>query len=202
MSIVESLIAGLSQGDGMGKMGQSLGIDGKTAAMGLAAAAPMILGALQRNASRPEGARALADALERDHDGNLLNDLAGYMDQGDTRGGDAILGHVFGNRRQNVDRGVAKAAGIDAATASKLMAMAAPMIMAQLGKAKREQGLNADGLAGMLGTEGRHLEAAAPGQMGALSAMLDADGDGDVDASDLMNRGGPLLDTISKLFGR
>ena len=202
MSIVESLIAGLSQGDGLSDLGRSLGVDQKAAATGLAAAAPMILGALQRNAARPEGARALADALDRDHDGNLLNDLAGFMGKGDTSGGDAILGHILGDRRQRVDQGVAKAAGLDPATASKLMAMAAPMIMAQLGKAKREQGLNADALAGLLGQEGRRLEAAAPGQMGALSAMLDADGDGDVDASDLMSRGGPLLDTISKLFGR
>ncbi len=202
MSIVESLIAGLSQGNGLGKMSQSLGIDGKTAAMGLAAAAPMILGALKRNAARPEGAQALANALERDHDGGLLDNLSGFLDQGDTGDGDAILGHVFGNRRQKVDQGVAKAAGLDPAIASKLMAMAAPMIMAQLGKTKREQGLNPDALAGLLGQEERHLETTAPGQMGALSAMLDADGDGDVDASDLMDRGGPLLDTISKLFGR
>jgi hypothetical protein len=38
--------------------------------------------------------------------------------------------------------------------------------------------------------------------MGALGAMLDADGDGDVDASDLMSRGGPLLETISNMFKR
>jgi hypothetical protein len=202
MSLVESLIRGLSGDDGLGKLGQSLGVDSKTAAMGMAAAAPMILGALQRNASRPDGAQALADALDRDHDGGLLNDLSSFMSQGDTSGGDAILGHVFGNRRQNVDRGVAKAAGIDAATASKLMAMAAPMIMAQLGKAKREQGLNADALAGLLGQEGEELRSAAPGQMGALGAILDADGDGDVDASDLVSRGGPLLDTISNMFKR
>lgn len=202
MSIVESLMRGLSGGDGLGRLSQSLGIDGKTAAMGLAAAAPMILGALQRNASRPEGAQALADALDRDHDGGLLNDLSGFMGRGETRDGDAILGHVFGDRRRTVDRGVAQAAGIDAATASKLMAMAAPMIMAQLGQAKRERGLSADALAGLLGQERQALQAEAPGQMGALSAILDADGDGDVDASDLMSRGGPLLDTISNMFKR
>ena len=201
MSILENLVAGLSQGDAIQKLGSSLGIDGKTAAMGLAAAAPMILGALKRNAARPEGAEALAQALERDHDGSLLDDLAGFMGQGDTGTGEAILGHVFGDRRQNVDQGVAKAAGLDPAMASKLMAMAAPMIMAHLGKAKREQGLNPDPLPGLIRQEERHLKASAPGQMGALSAMLDADGDGDVDASDLMDRGGPLLNTISKLFG-
>ena len=38
-----------------------------------------------------------------------------------------LLGHVFGDRRQNVDRGVAKAAGLDPAIASKLMAMASSL---------------------------------------------------------------------------
>ena len=202
MSIVENLIRGMSEGDDLGKLGKSLGVDGKTAAMGLAAAAPMILGALQRNASRPEGAQALDRALERDHDGGLLDNLSGILVQGETGTGEAILGHLFGNRRGAVDQGVAKAAGLVPATASRLMAMAAPMIMAQLGKAKREQKLTPESLAGLLGQEGEKLQAAAPGQMGALSAILDADGDGDVDASDLMSRGGPLLETLTNMFKR
>lgn len=199
MSILQNLIAGLS-GGGADQLGSKLGVDGRTAAAGLAAAAPMILGALQRNASRPEGAQALDRALERDHDGALLEDLKGFLDRGETGGGEAILGHVFGDRRAAVDQGVAKAAGLDPATASRLMAMAAPVIMAQLGKAKREQKLDAEALAGLLGREGQALKAAAPGQMGALTAILDADGDGDVDASDLMSRGGPLVDMISDMF--
>jgi hypothetical protein len=201
MSLVENLIAGLS-GGGLDQLGRNLGIDGKQAAMGLAAAAPMILGALQRNAARPEGAQALDRALARDHDGGLLDNLSQFLDQGQPSDGDAILGHVFGGRRGRVDHGVAKAAGIDPATASRLMAMAAPLIMAQLGKAKRQQNLGPDALASLLGQEQEVLEAKAPGQMGALSAILDADGDGDVDAADLMSRGGPLLDTISNMFKR
>ena len=200
MSIIESLIGGLSQEGGLAELSRSLGIDRQKAAVGLAAAAPMILGALHRNAARPEGAQALADALDRDHDGSLLDDLGSFLGRGETRDGEAILGHVLGDRRPAVDRGVAQAAGLDAATASKLMAMAAPLIMAQLGKAKRAGGLNAESLAGLLGEEREALKTAAPGSMGALGALLDADGDGDVDASDLLSRGGPLLDTISKLF--
>ena len=59
------------------------------------------------------------------------------------------------------------------------------MVLGALGKAKRQNNLDAPQLAGLLSQESQHIEKQAPQQLGALNVMLDADGDGDVDLSDL-----------------
>ncbi|MEL6972592.1 MAG: DUF937 domain-containing protein, partial [Bacteroidota bacterium] len=38
-----------------------------------------LLGAMARNASTPDGATALNNALERDHDGSILDDVMGMV---------------------------------------------------------------------------------------------------------------------------
>lgn len=50
----------------------------------------MILGALARNSSTPQGAAGILGALERDHDGSLLDDLGGLL--GGLTGGGAAGG--------------------------------------------------------------------------------------------------------------
>jgi len=60
----------------------------------------MILGALNRNTSSASGAEALVGALQRDHDGSILNDLSQALTAPETMDdGTAILGHVMGDRR-------------------------------------------------------------------------------------------------------
>ena len=60
----------------------------------------MLVGALARNAQDPSKAGALSNALSRDHDGSVLDDVAGYLGRGDDADGDGILGHVLGGKQQ------------------------------------------------------------------------------------------------------
>lgn len=66
------------------------------------AALPTLVGALARNAGRPEGARSLARALDRDHDSSLLDQLGGLLGGeggGGSAGGGALaagLGSLLG----------------------------------------------------------------------------------------------------------
>ncbi|MFT5144220.1 MAG: hypothetical protein ACI84D_002852 [Thalassolituus oleivorans] len=71
------------------------------------------------------------------------------------------------------------------------MAMLAPMVMGALGKAKKDQGLDAGALAGLLGQEKESLVNKAPA-LGGIMGMLDADGDGSV-TDELTSLGGGLL---------
>ncbi|MEO7795244.1 MAG: DUF937 domain-containing protein [Thermoanaerobaculia bacterium] len=45
----------------------------------VSAAMPMLLGALARNSATPQGAAGILGALERDHDGSLLDSLGGML---------------------------------------------------------------------------------------------------------------------------
>ena len=117
------------------------------------AALPTILGRLKENADTPEGAAALANAVNKDHDGSVLDSLGSLFGGGDTSGvGGKIIGKVFGNDAPAAQQYVAQTGGIDISKAAGLLSTLAPMILGALGKAgKSSGGLQADGLSGMLG---------------------------------------------------
>ena len=179
MSLLDMLQQRLG-GDAVNQISSKLGTDPATTQTAIAAALPMLVGALARNAQDPGKAGALANALGR-HDGSVLDDVAGYLGRGgDTTDGNGILGHVLGGRKETVQTGLGQAAGLDPSKAGALLAMLAPLVMGALGKVQREKGLDTGGLAGMLGGEQQRAADAAPGVMGMLSSFLDRDKDGSV----------------------
>lgn len=165
-------------------------------------AAPLALASLveglSRNASRPEGAEALLGALTRDHDGSVLDNLGGFFGQPNLQDGESILGHVFGNRQQQVAQGLSQKTGLDMGSVLRLLATLAPVVMGFLGREQRRQGLSGDGLSSVLGQEREAAQRQAPGGMDLLAGILDQDGDGQV-ADDVARIGGGLF---SKLFRR
>jgi hypothetical protein len=195
-SIVDLLKGALGSGE-LGKISKQLGTDEGTAKSAVETAMPMLLGALSRNASTSDGADSLLGALTKDHDGSVLDNPSAILDDPASGPGDGILGHVFGAKRSAVEAGVGQAAGLDSGSAGKLLTMLAPMVMGALGKTQRQSGLNASGLAQMLGQEGRELESKQPQAMGMLGAVLDADGDGDFDLGDAAKHG---MKALGKFF--
>jgi hypothetical protein len=189
MSLLDMLQQRLG-GNAVQQISQQLGTDHGTTESAIAAALPMLVGALARNAQDPAQAGALSNALSRDHDGSVLDDVAGYLGRGDTRDGAGILGHVLGARQETVQTGLGQAAGLDPSKAGMLLSMLAPLVMGALGKAQREKGLDTGGLAGMLGGEQQRATDAAPGVMGMLGSLLDRDHDGSV------------MDDIGGMLGR
>ncbi len=178
-SVFEQLAGQVLSGQMSGQLSRALGTDESTAQQAAAAALPMILGALAKNASKPDGANALLGALDRDHDGSILDDLGGFLGRADTKDGDGILRHALGERRDPLQQGLAKAFGLDAKKMATLMAMLAPMVMGALGKAKRERQLDAGGLSDLLRGEERNIRKRAP-EMGMMGSLLDKDGDGSI----------------------
>ena len=155
------------------QIGSRLGVDGATAQKAIALSIPVLLEALSRNAAHPEGARALENAVERDHDGTILDDLGSLL--GGRSAGEAILPHVLGGRQQNVQERIGRASGLDAATVGQLLAMLAPIVLGALGRA-RQQG---DGdLGSILGGARAQVQRQAPQATDILSGILDANHDG------------------------
>ena len=187
------------------------------------AALPVLMGAMTRNASTAQGAEALHRAAVRDHAAqdpmallggllgggagggasDMLGALGGLLGGGGGAAaprarspiddGMGILGHVLGGAQQRAAGGVARAGGIDAGSATQLMAMLAPLLMSALGRNAQRGGLDAGGLAGVLNNDMSRLGGGNAAASGFLGNVLDADGDGDVDASDLLQRGAGLL---------
>lgn len=185
-------------GGGMEQIGRAVGLDSGDVSNVLAGAMPAILAGLTRNSSSSSGAAGLLGALDRDHDGSVLDDVMGYLGGGGNLGaGAGILSHVLGGRQGNVEQAISKSSGVDMASVGKILAMVAPLLMGALGKAKREQGLDAAGLAAALGQQERAAREVSPSAVDMFSRMLDSDGDGDP-MDDIVKMGSGLLGGLFK----
>ena len=179
MSLLETLTQQLTQGENLNALGKQLGLDSGLASTAISAALPMIVGAMARNASSDEGAANLSNALDKDHDGGILDQLGGFLGSTDNGAGASILGHVFGQKRGGIEAGLSQISGVDKNQAGSLLENLAPIVMGQLGKQKREQGLNPMDIASMLGGAAQQQQSSGGSMaMDILSNVLDQDGDG------------------------
>ncbi|WP_352423653.1 DUF937 domain-containing protein [Proteiniphilum sp.] len=161
-----------------------LGMNEKEASGVVDMAVPALLAGMTRNAQSSDGAESLNKALETKHDGSLLNNLSGIL-QGNTKelqqDGNGILGHVFGNNLSSVEQGISQKTGVSMNKVAPLLAMLAPVVMAYLGKQKRQTNTGAGGLGDLLGGllgGGQQKSRSGGGIMDMLGSALDKDGDG------------------------
>ncbi len=144
-----------------------------------------IMGAMAKNAASPEGANALAGALDRDHDGSILDDVMGYLgghaqpqNQKMINGG-GILNHILGGKQVGAIDMISQMSGLESGKTGSLMAMLAPIIMGALGRQKRQGGLDAGGITDFL-TNSVQNAGQKRQEMGIIGKFLDQDGDGSV----------------------
>jgi len=143
-------------------------------------ATAVLMNGLKKNISKPGGAQSLSKALAK-HDGGLLDNLGRTSDDDVMEDGRAILGHILGGKQQQTQSALAKAAGVDSDQIGNLLAMAAPAILAGLGKAQRQQGLDPNGLAEFVKHETSKAQTQAPNELSGLFKWVDSDGDGRID---------------------
>jgi hypothetical protein len=168
----------------------------------IATALPLLLGALGRNAQQPQGAEALLGALQRDHApaaasgfdlGGLIGSVLGNGAQATSprTDGAGILGHIFGNSTPAAANGLGQATGLGGDKAGQLLQLLAPIVLSFLAQRFLGGGnASPNQLGQALGQE--HVQAQQSGGLagGLLGKVLDQDGDGDLDLSDLMKLGG------------
>jgi len=175
--------------DTIKQISQQLEIDEGATNNAVQAALPMLLGGLATNSASGDGARSLLDALDRDHDGSVLDDIGGYLGDYLSGRGGSILGHVFGGQQGAVEESVSQNSGLHPSKVGPLLMMLAPIVMGALGRARRESGLGEGDLAGELGSAAQHADASS-GLLGVLYSLLDR------------NRDGSITDDIVGMLGR
>lgn len=193
--ILDMLMSQLG-GKELGNLGRQVGASEDTMSKAVAAALPMLLGALKRNASSGAGAEALNSALDR-HDGGILDNIGDFLNQSPSDSDDRMLGHIFGNKRATVERSLENSAGLGQGMGGNLLKNLAPLLLGAMGKSKRQQsGFSLNDLTSMLGQEAETVSRKQPEANGLIEQLLDSDGDGDVDLSDMMKKGGGLLGSL------
>jgi hypothetical protein len=169
----------------MQQLGAASGLGAGDVSKAMGAIIPTQLSAIVKHGSTPQGAEGLMGML-----GGLgnLGDFAGML--GQTGGaasiakiGSSLLPSLFGNQLGGVVSGLASATGLGSGPLNMLMGLAGPLVMGQLGKAVTGGGLNAAGLASMLGGMAPQVSSMLPaglgnilGGLGGLGALAGAAG--------------------------
>jgi hypothetical protein len=195
----------------IGGVAGSTGNDqGKTSSV-LTMALPVLMKAMQRNASTPQGAEGLMGAIQGKHNGGILDNLGDLFDGGVnekvTNDGDKILGHVLGAKRSGVESVIGQKAGMDAGSVAQILKVAAPILMGVLGKQAQQNNVSSsngigDLLGGLLGGNSNDTEQSF------LEKILDADGDGSIvdDVAGMVLGGskkkGGIAGLLGGLFGK
>lgn len=191
----------------LGHLSDQIGADKQqtaTAANGIFAT---LLGGLANNASSEGGLSALGSALDRDHDGSILDDVMGMVggmmqgnggNAGNALNGSGILGHILGDRQEVAAQQVSQSSGLDMSQVMKLMPILAPIVMGVLGRAKNQGGLDLGNLAGVLMGSAQNAQAGGFGDLigNVLGGVL---GGGQAQPS---GGGGLLGNILGGIFGK
>lgn len=205
---------------------RQLGTDPQTAQAAIEQALPLIVGGMASKASTPEGAGALHEAVQSHAGtdvsevlsgilggsgsagtgglGGLLGGLLGSVlgrgtpAQGGLDGGagGAILGHVFGNKIDVANQGLGQTTGLGAQGAGQLLAILAPIVMSALANQSRSQGLSPGGLGNVLVQQTQTTQQQGGLTGGLLNAVLDHNGDGKIDLSEMIQAAGGVMGAL------
>lgn len=115
----------------------------------LAVAAPLIISYLRNKSQDANEAEALNNALDKDHDGSILNNPTSAVER--EAEGNSILDHIFGGEKATVENQLSQNTGISMDKIGPILAMLAPIIMGYIGQQKQANGVNAGGLGDLLG---------------------------------------------------
>src|SRR5690606_25973404 len=117
------------------QIANQLGVDEATARTAVQAALPTLLGGLQANATRPEGASALLGALNK-HDPSLVAGAGSVdIDKVDAADGEKIVDKVFGGEKNTVISALGATEGTGGnQLVAQLLPILAPIVLAYLSK--------------------------------------------------------------------
>jgi hypothetical protein len=149
----------------------------------------VLLGGIARNAQSPDGANALNNALEKDHDGGILDNLQDLLGGNNVQpqyeramNGAGILKHILGDKQSSVIDAISKSNGLNSNQTGSLMMKLAPLLLGVLGQQKKQNGLDTSGISDLLNGARQQQQQRASGSPlgGMLKNLIDQDGDGNI----------------------
>lgn len=175
-SLLDS-VTSLITPDLAGRAASMLGESDSSIRKGLGGALPVVLSGMASRAGDAGFSAALFDLVRAPaNDDNALNDVAGLLGSGASSPmmglGGRLLNLLFGGNTGSVANALSGYAGVKASTGSTLLNLAAPLVLAVLGRRTRSEGLTAASLASLLLGQKDSFSAALPAPLSNLGSFL------------------------------
>lgn len=175
----------------VGGLSRQLGVNDSRVSSAVSMALPFLLSQMNKNARTSQGAESLNQALNQ-HSGSALNNIESILNSPNMADGLGILGHVFGNKQNQVARNIGNQSGLSAGNVMQILATLAPVVMSFLGSQKQQNNLDSSGVSGLLGSLLGGMQQSNQSEMSMIERMLDQDGDGSY-MDEAMDIGSKLL---------
>ena len=117
----------------LGQVSQMLGVNEQEAGYAIEEVLPLLLKGMQGQAKNKETQQGFLKALQ-DHSAQDTSDISQFLKNVDTEDGAKIVKHLLGAQQEEVAARAKKKSGLDTKKILKLMAIAAPFLMSQMGK--------------------------------------------------------------------
>lgn len=182
----------------MDQVGKKTGVGADKAGSVMKQALPFLMGAMAKNAMSKKGAASLEQAVSKKHNGSVLDNLSGLIDNPEKGEGAGILQHLLGGNTTNVEVYISRKSGVDTGSVGTMMKVLAPMLMGSLGKAKATGKMDMSNIGSLLGSL-TDKSGSSSVSMNLVTKFLDKNGDGDI-KDDLLNMGKKWI--MAKLSGR
>jgi len=175
MNILETIMTS-KRGGLVQKLAGTVGLDERSLQRVIGQVVPALSRGIQRNAASESGFSSLINALSKGDHQRYMDNPEQLDGQASQLNGNAILGHIFGNKdvSRNVAGAAARKTGVDASIIKKLLPILAPIVMGALSSRASS--------AGILSGE----RSASSSSLGAIGSFLDFDKDGSV-IDDVLN---------------
>ena len=174
------------------------GVDANKAEAAVGAAVGTLLRGLEQKSQTKEGADSIWEMLRKQvEQGNVPPAAPAPANSGiqvkdmDSNQVNDILSVVFGDKAPKVEGGFGKVVTLDSDATKKVLAKVLPAVLGGIfGAAEKAPEESPQALPKILGSARTEMEQKKPSSKGIFDAILDRDGDGDVDLKDLTDLAG------------
>ncbi len=135
MSLLSLLTQSMGSQSSVNSLAKKTGVSSTAVQMLIAAAVPMLIKSLTKNASSKDGIASLLGALTQH---TSTKALADQIDEADEEDGNRIIGHIFGNNQNDIVSQLAGQTGLNNSQVTSLLGNMAPALLSSLSAAKQE----------------------------------------------------------------
>lgn len=142
----------------------------------------MVLG-LAKNAWTQEWASSLFNAVQKDHDGSILDHVSDLLWDSKQAEWSKIVQHIFWKKQEAIAWQIWKDTGLDMASVMKILSTVAPVVLGMLWKQTKDNWFGINDVIWLLSNEKEEV-AKKSSNLWIFGKLLDQDGDGDFDVID------------------
>ncbi len=164
--MTDNIVATISEyltPDIIGKLATASGLDRSMAGEAVSAAVPTILNSLAELVTQPGGARRLMSVIS-EQTGDLQSFASSLIapSQSAATGNSILSSLIGGSTPGTIASGIANMLGLSTNAVQTILGLVTPLVLGGLRRAQNARGLDADGLARMLGEQKENITDAIP----------------------------------------